>query len=66
MRKVYPCNMKSVHPDSRRWVDPVKGKPASEETLNTRGNFADFTEAMKKLMKVKPEKKSASPGPVSS
>jgi hypothetical protein len=48
----------------KQWVDPAK-RPPSPETMATPGNFNEFTEVMKKLMKVKPAKKHASPGPVS-
>lgn len=48
---------------AKPWTDPVK-RPAKPETMATPGDFKRFTEAMKKLMKVKPEKaKNASPGP---
>jgi hypothetical protein len=45
---------------SKRWVDPVKGKAANEETMQTRGDFAEFTENMRRLMRVRPEAKPAS------
>jgi len=46
------------------WDNPVK-HPPKQATLDTPGDFSDFTEVMRKLMKVKPEKKPASPGPAS-
>lgn len=46
----------------RGWKDPVKGVPAKESTMRTEGDFAQFTELMKKVVKAgKPT--SASPGP---
>lgn len=48
---------------NKKWVDPVKNRPAKEETLATRGDFAEFTENMRKLMKVKPVPKPASRAP---
>lgn len=45
------------------WKDPVKGVSAKEATLSTEGNFAQFTELMRRIVKAgKPT--SASPGPV--
>lgn len=58
--KAYTASMKPA----RKWIDPAK-RPPSQQTMETPGNFADFTENMRKLMKVKPEKKPASPGPAS-
>jgi hypothetical protein len=49
---------------AKPWRDPAKLPPKSE-TLNTPGDFSRFTAAMKAILKVKPEKKPASPGPVS-
>jgi hypothetical protein len=40
----------------KKWTDPVKNRPAKDETLATRGDFAEFTENMRKLMKVKPHR----------
>jgi hypothetical protein len=37
-----------------RWVDPVKNRPAKESTMNTRGDFGEFTTLMKKVVS-KPE-----------
>jgi hypothetical protein len=43
------------------WKDPVKGVPAKDSTMRTEGNFAQFTEIMKRVMRLgKPT--SASPG----
>jgi len=56
--------------DKKTWRDPVKGQPPSPETLAIEGDFGKFTEFMKKLVKVPPERQkqkptsaSASPGP---
>jgi hypothetical protein len=49
----------------KKWNDPAK-RPPKSETMETSGDFAQFTENMRKLMKVKPEEKPASPAPVSS
>jgi hypothetical protein len=46
----------------KAWVDPVK-KPAKPETMGTPGDFRKFTETMRTMLKAKPEKKRASPGP---
>jgi len=48
-------------PSKRKWIDPVK-KSASVETMNTPGNFQQFTDTMRRLIKAKPLKKPASPG----
>jgi len=48
----------------KQWEDPAKRQP-KPETMETPGDFRQFTETMRKLMKVKPERKPASPGPVS-
>lgn len=54
------------------WRNPVKGQPASPETLAIEGDFEKFTEDMKRLLsptkteKRKPTSASASPGPVAS
>jgi hypothetical protein len=50
---------------TKTWIDPAK-RPPSPETMATPGNFDKFTETMRKLMKAKPEKKRASPGPAAS
>ena len=50
---------------SKKWVDPAK-QPPKPETMNTPGDFAKFTEAMRTMLKAKPEKKRASLGPAAS
>jgi hypothetical protein len=40
----------------KQWDDPAK-RPPKAETMNTRGDFAQFTDAMRTLIKAKPEKK---------
>jgi hypothetical protein len=47
----------------KRWDDPAK-RPPKSETMNTPGDFRQFTESMRTMLKAKPEKKplSASPG----
>jgi hypothetical protein len=52
-------------PTGRKWKNPVK-KAATAETLNTPGNFAQFTEAMRKMLKAKPEKKPVFRAPAAS
>jgi hypothetical protein len=47
----------------KQWKDPVKGHPAKESTMNTRGDFGQFTELMKRVVSRKQEEK---PKPVSS
>jgi hypothetical protein len=47
------------------WVDPAK-RPPKPETMNTRGDFRQFTETMRKMLKAKPEKKPASHAPAGS
>jgi len=47
-----------------KWSDPVKGQPASKETLNTTGDFGHFQDVMRKIVNTKP--KDASPVPVAS
>jgi hypothetical protein len=46
----------------KKWVDPVKNRPAKESTMNTRGDFREFTELMKRIVTKREEK----PKPVSS
>ena len=52
----------------KKWSNPVKGHPAKDSTLQTEGNFAEFIELMKKVVKIKPPREekitSSSPGPV--
>jgi len=52
----------------KNWRDPVKGHPAKESTLHVRGDFEQFTELMKRIVKVRPReaKTSASLGPAAS
>jgi hypothetical protein len=57
--RVYNRSMKST-PKSA-WIDPAK-RPPKPETMNTPGNFGQFTETMRKLLKAKPLKKPASHG----
>jgi hypothetical protein len=45
-----------------QWDDPAK-RPPKPETMNTPGDFQQFTDAMRTMLKAKPEKKRASPGP---
>jgi hypothetical protein len=47
------------------WIDPAKQSP-KPETMNTPGDFAKFTEAMRTMLKAKPEKKRASHAPAAS
>jgi hypothetical protein len=35
---------------NEKMVDPVKNHPAKESTMNTRGDFREFTELMKKIV----------------
>ena len=37
----------------KQWEDPVK-RPASEATMQTKGDFAAFTDTMRRLAQVKP------------
>lgn len=57
-------------PHREGWKDPVKGHKAKESTMQTEGDFAHFTELMKRVVKVRPSREakptSASPGPVAS
>lgn len=41
---------------SSRWKDPVKGRSASAETLNTEGNFQTFAETMRRIVNKREEK----------
>jgi len=43
-------------PSKKAWTDPAK-RPPSAETMNTRGDFKQFTDTMKTMLKAKPEKK---------
>jgi hypothetical protein len=49
-------------PMRKPWTDPVKSRPAKESTLNTKGNFREFTDLMRKIVVKKP----ASHGPAAS
>ena len=44
-------------PAKKAWTDPAK-RPASDETMNTPGDFRQFTETMRTMLKAKPAKKS--------
>jgi len=46
----------------KRWDDPAK-RPPKPETMATPGDFRQFTETMRTMLKAKPEKKRASHGP---
>jgi hypothetical protein len=54
----------------KMWKDPVKGKAPRESTMQTEGNFGQFAELMKRVVKVRPPRAAetipASPGPVAS
>lgn len=39
---------------AKTWVNPVKNHPPKAETLNTPGDFHEFTELMKKVVNQKP------------
>jgi hypothetical protein len=52
----------------KTWNNPAK-QPPKESTMNTEGDFGKFTDFMRGIVKVKPEKKrpkpvSSSPSPV--
>lgn len=50
----------------KKWVDPVKNRPAKESTLNVRGDFEQFTELMRKIVSKReeePKAASSSRGP---
>jgi hypothetical protein len=49
----------------KQWDNPAKRRP-KDETMNTPGDFKQFTEIMRTMLKAKPEKKYASPGTVAS
>jgi hypothetical protein len=49
----------------KQWDDPAKRQPKAE-TMNTPGDFKQFAETMRTMLKAKPEKKRASPGPAAS
>jgi hypothetical protein len=36
------------------WKNPVKGHKAKESTLNTKGDFQQFTELMRRIVNKKP------------
>ncbi len=46
-------------PTGRKWKNPAK-EPAKPETMNTLGDFRQFTDTMRQMLKAKPEKKPAS------
>jgi hypothetical protein len=55
-----------MKPKLSKWDDPAKRTP-KPETMETPGDFAEFTENMRRLMKAKPAPKpSASRVPASS
>jgi len=43
-------------PTGRKWSNPAKQLPHSE-TMSTPGDFRQFTEVMRTMLKAKPEKK---------
>jgi len=47
---------------TKAWTDPVKNQQAKPETLAIEGDFGKFTDAMKRLMRVKPSDVSRVPG----
>ena len=40
----------------KKWIDPVKNRPAKESTLAVRGDFREFTEIMRKIVNKREEK----------
>jgi hypothetical protein len=40
----------------KKWVDPVKGKPAHDETLSMNGDFDRFKEIMRRIVNRREEK----------
>ena len=63
-----PCEVQSQNEEAvteeaqKHKENPVKGRAAKESTMNTPGDFTQFTELMKRVIKAgKPT--SASPGP---
>jgi hypothetical protein len=49
----------------KKWIDPVKNQPAKDETLNTPGDFGEFTALMRKIVnKREEEPKTPSVSPV--
>ena len=43
-------------PKTAVWKNPVKGVPAKESTMNTEGDFGDFTELMRSVVLVQPQR----------
>jgi hypothetical protein len=37
-------------PSKKPWSDPVKGHPAKDSTMNTKGDFGEFTNLMRRLV----------------
>jgi len=35
---------------TKKWTDPVKNQPAKESTLDTPGDFDEFTELMRRIV----------------
>ncbi len=53
-------------PMKKTWTNPVK-RPPLESTMNTEGDFGNFTSFMRKIVNARPEKrtpKTASSSPV--
>lgn len=51
----------------KKWIDPVKDQPAKESTLDTPGDFQEFTELMRKIVNKQektPTSSAVSHGPV--
>jgi hypothetical protein len=40
----------------KKWIDPVKGKPAHAETFSVRGDFKEFKEIMRRIVNKREEK----------
>ena len=68
----FRLNAATMCPMKAKWQDPVK-RPPLESTLQIEGDFGNFTELMKRVVRMKltreekqPTPASASPGPVAS
>jgi hypothetical protein len=51
--KSAPASPKARKRRNPKWVDPVKDHKAKEATLNTRGDFQEFTALMRRIVNKK-------------
>jgi hypothetical protein len=53
---VFSARVNDMRKPEKKWIDPVKGKPAHAETLSVKGDFKEFKEIMRRLVNKREEK----------